>query len=96
VLPSCVRGEKRGNWRHPVKIFNAYTLTPLEDSNMNKLLRNGLLDVVIVTPQIGKQMLRGNLFKCSGEIIKWNFVGCTGTERVSSNHLFSNNQMCCT
>lgn len=40
-------------------MFNACTLTPLEDSNVNNLLRNGLLDVIIVTPQIEKQMLRG-------------------------------------
>ena len=94
MLCSCVRGEKRGNWRHPAKIFNAYMLTPLEDSNVNKLLRNGLLDVIIVTPQIRKQTLRGNFFKFSGEIIKRRFAGCTGTERASSNHLSSNNQMC--
>lgn len=94
MLCSRVRGEKRGNWRHPANIFNAYTLTPLEDSNMNKMLRNGLLDVIIVTPQTGKQTVRGNFFKFGGDIIKWSFAGCTGTERVSSNHLSSNNQMC--
>lgn len=69
-------------------------LTPLEDSNVSELLRNGLLDVITVTPQTGKLTQRGNIFKLSGDIIKWSCVGCAGTERVSSNHLSSNNQMC--
>lgn len=61
---------------------------------MDKLLRNGLLNIIIVTSHIGKQMLRGNFFKFSEDIIKRSFAGCTSTERVSSNHLSSNNQMC--
>lgn len=94
MLCSCVRGEKKGNWRHPANILSAYMLTPLEDSNVSELLRNGLLDVITVTPQTGKLTQRGNIFKLSGDIIKWSCVGCAGTERVSSNHLSSNNQMC--
>lgn len=93
MLCSCARGEKRGNRRHPANVFNAYTLTSLEHSNVNKLLRNGLLDVVIVTPQIGKQTFRGNFFKFSGDIVKWSFTGYAGTETVISKHLSSNNQM---
>jgi len=92
----CVSEEKRGNWRHPANILNACMLTPLEESSVNELLRSGLQDIIVVTPQAEKLTLRGNFFKLGGDIIKWSFAGCTGTERVSSNHLSSNNQMCWT